>query len=72
MAPGVYLALLLLLDVVEAVLFVQEKLAAFGAFHDVAAVRVAGMVHELLIIFELLMAVVAVVFLVVEETHERL
>lgn len=70
MAPSVHLALLFLLDMVKAVLLVQEELAALGALHYMMAVRVSRVVHKLLIILEFLVAVVTIVFLVVEETHE--
>lgn len=72
MAPSVHLALLFLFDMVKAVLLMQEELAALGALRYMMAVRVSRVVHKLLIILEFLVAVVAIVFLVVEETHEWL
>ena len=66
MAPGVHLAFLLILDVVKAVLLVQEKLAAVSALDNMSAVRISRMVYKLLIVSELLMTVIAIVFFVVE------
>jgi len=64
----VHLVFLFFLDVVEPVFFVEEKLAATCAFHDVALVGLLGVAHKLVIAFEPGAAFLALVL--AEEAHE--
>jgi hypothetical protein len=65
---GVHLALLFLLDVVQPVFFVQEKLAAARAPCHVVPVRIPGVDDELVIACKFLVAILAFA-LVVEKAH---
>lgn len=61
MAAYVRLALPLFLDVVQPVLLVEEKLAAFHAFYDVVFVGFMRVLHELFIAWKPGVAVFALV-----------
>jgi hypothetical protein len=67
----VHLTLFFFLGVVQPVFFMQEKLAAVGAFCHVALVGITGVVHKLVVAAEFLVALFAFV-LVVEKIHGRL
>jgi hypothetical protein len=58
----VYLALLFLLYMVQPVFFMQEKLAAAGAFHRAVLVGVLSVHHKFVIILELGVAFLADMF----------
>jgi hypothetical protein len=67
----VHLTFFFFLGVVEPVFFMQEKLAAVCAFCHVVLVDIAGVVHQLVVAAEFLVALFAFVF-VVEKVHVRL
>jgi hypothetical protein len=63
----VHLVLLLLLDVVQTVFFVEEKLAATRAFYDTVLVGVLRVAHKLVVALEPGVAFVA--FVLAKEAH---
>jgi len=70
--PGVDLALFLFLDVVQPVLLMKEKLAAFGTLDWVALVGVPGVRHKLVIASKVGVAFFTLVFFAyVKDVHDQ-
>jgi hypothetical protein len=64
----VHLVLLFLLDMVQTVFFVEEKLAAACTFHDAVLVGILSVAHKFIVAFEPGVTFLALVF--AKEAHE--
>ncbi len=69
--PDVYFSLVFLPDMMESILFMQEKLAAFAAFYDMLLVDLVRMLDHLIVAGKYCMAVLAFALFTVEKFHKE-
>ncbi len=72
MSPDIHFSLVLLPDMVEPVLFMQEKLAAFAAFYDMLLVGIVRVLDHLLVAGKYRMTVLAFALFTMEKFHTGL
>lgn len=69
--PDVYFSLVFLPDMMEPILFMQEKLAAFAAFYDMLLVNLVRMLDHLIVAGKYCMAVLAFALFTMEKSHKE-